>query len=92
MLYRQSLTVPAVLAEELRATNEDIQSPSMVQIEEREDQETVFLKVAEAGQKVLKLYRQLHRIHLVNYTFLATHHLFMAGMTLSVEFYDTRLT
>lgn len=92
MLYRQSLTVPAVLAEELRATNEDIQSPSMVQTEEREDQETVFLKVAEAGQKVLKLYRQLHRIHLVNYTFLATHHLFMAGMTLSVEFYDTRLT
>jgi Fungal specific transcription factor domain len=79
MLYRQSLTVPAVLAEELRATNEDIQSPSMVQIEEREDEETVFLKVAEAGQKVLKLYRQLHRIHLVNYTFLATHHLFMAG-------------
>jgi len=41
----------------------------------------VFLKVAEAGQKVLKLYRQLHRIHLVNYTFLATHHLFMAGIS-----------
>ncbi|KAE9976866.1 hypothetical protein EG327_007914 [Venturia inaequalis] len=81
MLYRQSLTVPAVLADELRATNEDIQSPSMVQIEEREDEETVFLKVAEAGQKVLKLYRQLHRIHLVNYTFLATHHLFMAGIS-----------
>lgn len=80
MLYRQSLTVPAVLAEELRATNEDIQSPSMVQFEEREDEEIVFLKVAEAGQKVLKLYRQLHRIHLVNYTYLATHHLFMAGM------------
>jgi hypothetical protein len=82
MLYRQSLTVPSVLAEELRSTNEDIQSPAMVNIEEQEDEEAVFLKVAEAGQKVLKLYRQLHRIHLVNYTFLATHHLFMAGTLL----------
>lgn len=79
MLYRQSLSVPPVLAEELAATNEDVQSPSIVQQEDQEDEEAVFLKVAEAGQKVLKLYRQLHRIHLVNYTFLATHHLFMAG-------------
>jgi hypothetical protein len=79
MLYRQSLTVPSVLADELRSTNEDIQSPSVINIEDQEDEEAVFLKVAEAGQKVLKLYRQLHRIHLVNYTFLATHHLFMAG-------------
>lgn len=79
MLYRQSLSVPSVLAGELGATNGDVSSPSMVNIEEREDEERVFLKVAEAGQKVLKLYRQLHRVHLVNYTFLATHHLFMAG-------------
>jgi len=68
-----------VLAGELGATNGDVSSPSMVNIEEQEDEERVFLKVAEAGQKVLKLYRQLHRVHLVNYTFLATHHLFMAG-------------
>ncbi|KIW07920.1 uncharacterized protein PV09_01829 [Verruconis gallopava] len=81
MLYRQSLSVPPVLAEELASTNEEIQSPSMVQQEDQEDEEAVFLKVAEAGQKVLKLYRQLHRIHLVNYTFLATHHLFMAGIS-----------
>lgn len=79
MLYRQSLSVPPVLAEELSSTNEDVQSPSLVQQEDQEDEEAVFLKVAEAGQKVLKIYRQLHRIHLVNYTFLATHHLFMAG-------------
>jgi len=78
MLYRQSLTVPAVLADELASTNEDVASPSVV-IEESNEEEQVFLKVAEAGQKVLKIYRQLHRVHLVNYTFLATHHLFMAG-------------
>jgi hypothetical protein len=78
MLYRQSLVVPSGLAEEL-GNADDVGSPSVVNAEERDDEELVFLKVAEAGQKVLKLYRQLHRVHLVNYTFLATHHLFMAG-------------
>ncbi|KAF1997354.1 hypothetical protein P154DRAFT_537185 [Amniculicola lignicola CBS 123094] len=80
MLYRQSLVVPSGLAGEF-STDENVGSPSVVNIEEREDEELVFLKVAEAGQKVLKLYRQLHRVHLVNYTFLATHHLFMAGIS-----------
>jgi hypothetical protein len=79
MLYRQSLVVPSGLESELGNTGSDISSPSMISLEEREDEDLVFLKVAEAGQKVLKLYRQLHRVHLVNYTFLATHHLFMAG-------------
>ena len=79
MLYRQSLSVPPVLAGEITPSDE-IASPMSVNNEEREDDDDVFLKVAEAGQNVLKLYRQLHRVHLVNYTFLATHHLFMAGM------------
>ncbi|KAH3943103.1 hypothetical protein HBI56_100450 [Parastagonospora nodorum] len=81
MLYRQSLVVPSGLQSELGNTGSDVGSPSMVNVEEREDEDLVFLKVAEAGQKVLKLYRQLHRVHLVNYTFLATHHLFMAGIS-----------
>jgi hypothetical protein len=80
MLYRQSLSVPEPLAQELSPT-EDVSSPSSVRREEREDEDDVFLKVAEAGQKVLKLYRQLHRVKLVNYTYLATHHLFMAGIS-----------
>lgn len=80
MLYRQSLSVPVPLAGELSpSTGEDVQSPGIVPFEDREDEQTVFLKVAEAGQKVLKIYRQLHRVRLVNYTFLATHHLFMSG-------------
>ncbi|KAF1831540.1 hypothetical protein BDW02DRAFT_46686 [Decorospora gaudefroyi] len=81
MLYRQSLVVPSGLERELGNTGSDIGSPSITSMEEREDEDLVFLKVAEAGQKVLKLYRQLHRVHLVNYTFLATHHLFMAGIS-----------
>jgi hypothetical protein len=80
MLYRQSLSVPEPLARELSPT-EDVSSPSSIRKEEREDEDDVFLKVAEAGQKVLKLYRQLHRVKLVNYTYLATHHLFMAGIS-----------
>ncbi len=79
MLYRQSLVVPTGLQGVLGTTGSDVGSPSVVGMDEREDEDLVFLKVAEAGQKVLKLYRQLHRVHLVNYTFLATHHLFMAG-------------
>jgi hypothetical protein len=85
MLYRQSLVVPSGLQDELGNTGSDVGSPSVVNVEEREDEDLVFLKVAEAGQKVLKLYRQLHRVHLVNYTFLATHHLFMAGKSLISE-------
>ncbi|KAH0839001.1 hypothetical protein AYO21_11657 [Fonsecaea monophora] len=80
MLYRQSLSVPAPLANEFSPT-EDVSSPSSLRLEEKEDEDLVFLKCAEAGQKTLKLYRQLHRQRLVNYTYLATHHLFMAGIS-----------
>ncbi|QIW97708.1 hypothetical protein AMS68_003226 [Peltaster fructicola] len=82
MLYRQSLAVPAALAEELSATTgEDVQSPGTVNLELKQDEQLVFLKVAQAGQMVIKTYRQLHRLKLVNYTFLATHHLFMSGIS-----------
>lgn len=80
MLYRQSLSVPAIFEGEFN-TSEEVNSPTAHTVELREDEERVFLKVAEAGQRVLRLYRQLHRVHLVNYTFLATHHLFMAGIS-----------
>lgn len=80
MLYRQSLSVPAPLANELSPTG-DVSSPSSIRMEDKEDEDLVFLKCAEAGQKTLKLYRQLHKLRLVNYTYLATHHLFMAGIS-----------
>ncbi|OJD18933.1 hypothetical protein AJ78_01045 [Emergomyces pasteurianus Ep9510] len=80
MLYRQSLVVPAPLAGEHDPT-EDVSSPSMTNIEDAGDEDDIYLNVAEAGQKVLRLYRQLHRVRLVNYTYLATHHLFMAGIS-----------
>lgn len=78
MLYRQSLSTPPDLAGEGGPHN-DVESPLTPNNEEHEHEDDIFLKVAEAGQRVLKLYRQLHRVHLVNYTYLATVHLFMAG-------------
>ncbi|KAK0627202.1 fungal-specific transcription factor domain-containing protein [Immersiella caudata] len=80
MLYRQSLSVPAMFEGEYH-TSKEVDSPSMYSMELREDEDRVYLKVAEAGQKILRLYRQLHLIGLVNYTYLATHHLFMAGIS-----------
>jgi hypothetical protein len=80
MLYRQSLAVPAAFANELSPT-EEVTSPGSTIVEDKDDEDHVFLKCAEAGQNTLKLYRQLHRQRLVNYTYLATHHLFMAGIS-----------
>jgi hypothetical protein len=81
LLYQQSLTVPAELAGELTPAD-DVSSPSFSNPDEGDDEDHVYLNVAEAGQKVIRIYRQLHRVRLVNYTYLATHHIFMAGMGL----------
>lgn len=81
MLYRQDLSGPPSQVGQAKSLD-DIGSPMSMGIIDDAEDEDVFLKVAEAGQRVLMLYRQLHRIHLVNYTYLATVHLFMAGMSL----------
>lgn len=78
MLYQQCLTTPAELAEEITPA-EEISSPTFSNIDDAEDKDDIYSKVAEAGQKVIRIYRQLHRVRLVNYTYLATHHIFMAG-------------
>lgn len=74
MLYRPCLSVSGMLPGELGGQRDKAAKGERVEEEDR-----VYLVVAEAGQKVLRIYRQLHRVHQVNYTFLATHHLFMAG-------------
>lgn len=81
MLYQQCLTAPAELAGEL-APAEDVSSPSFSNIDDAEDEDEIYYKVAEAGQKVIRIYRSMHRLRLVNYTYLATHHIFMAGRLL----------
>lgn len=78
MLYRQSLSVPQKFAGE-RAPHAEVESPLSPNVDDYESDDEIYLKVAEAGQRVLKLYKQLHKGHVVNYTYLATVHLFMAG-------------
>jgi hypothetical protein len=68
MLYRGSLGVPPIVEGEHNTSEE-------------EAEERVFLKVAEASQRVLRLYRILHNLNSVHYIFLDTHHLFMAGIS-----------
>lgn len=80
MLYRQSLSVPAMFEGEYNTSNE-VNSPTAFTAELREDEDRIYLKVAEAGQKILRIYRQLHISGLVSYTYLSTHHLFMAGIS-----------
>ncbi|KAH6856589.1 fungal-specific transcription factor domain-containing protein [Chaetomium sp. MPI-CAGE-AT-0009] len=80
MLYRQSLSVPTVFEGEYDTTKE-VNSPVVFNAELSEDEDRVYLKVAEAGQKILRLYRQLHLVGVVNYTYLTTHHLFVAGIS-----------
>lgn len=78
MLYRQSLTVPPIFAQEYSPAAE-FDTSDMHLGEPPEYEDMIFLRVAEAGMKVLRLYRQLHLVHLVNYTYLDTHQIFMAG-------------
>ncbi len=78
MLYRQCLSEPPSQAG-LANCLDHPGDPMLTGLVDEAENEDVYLKVAEAGQRVLMLYRQLHRIHLVNYTYLATVHLFMAG-------------
>lgn len=78
MLYRQGLNgVPGHTGR--TSPSAELSSPSPIYSTEDAEDENVYLKVAEASWRTLILYRQLHRIHLVNYTYLATVHLFMAG-------------
>ncbi|KAI0132530.1 fungal-specific transcription factor domain-containing protein [Xylariales sp. AK1849] len=80
LLYRQSLEVPQMFEGEYH-TSKEVNSPSLYPPEMSGDQERVYVKVAEAGQKIIRIYRQLHLVGLVNFTYLATHHLFMAGIS-----------
>ncbi|KAK8090803.1 c6 zinc finger domain containing protein [Apiospora phragmitis] len=90
MLYRQSLSIPAMFEGEYN-TSKEMDSPSIYPAEQGEDVERVYLKVAEAGQKIIRLYRQLHVMGLVNYTYLATHHLFMAGISYLYAIWHSRI-
>ncbi|RDA83203.1 hypothetical protein CP532_1228 [Ophiocordyceps camponoti-leonardi (nom. inval.)] len=80
MLYRHSLSVPVMFEGEYN-TSDEMDSPTAYTAELREDEDHIYVKVAEAGQRIVRIYRQLHLDGLVSYTYLSTHHLFMAGIS-----------
>jgi len=88
LLYRQSLAIPEdrVLGGTFSGLPSDIESPSMYAIELRDDEERVSLKLAEASQRVIRLYRQLNRVNLVFYSFLDTNSLFIAGQYIQFNY------
>lgn len=51
MLYRQSLSVPPAFTDDVN----EVGSPMSVITDEPENEEDIYLKAAEAGQRVLKL-------------------------------------
>ncbi|KAM0247347.1 hypothetical protein ACHAQJ_009881 [Trichoderma viride] len=79
LLYKQSLSIPAMFEGEYNPSNE-VNSPTAFTAELREDEERIYLKVAEAGQKILRIYRQLHLSSLtmdeVDFTVLAAKSVF----------------
>jgi len=85
MLYRPSLSVPEMLTggPNIGGIKKE---PNTNVGRNKDEEERVFVVVAEAGMKVLRLYRQLHRLRQVNHTYLAVHHLFMAGELLLITF------
>ncbi|RMJ24005.1 Transcription factor [Aspergillus sp. HF37] len=74
LLYRQNIGVPARLDEMMPVTD-----PARCSADESQLEDSIYLKVAEASGKVLQLYRLLHHVRLVNYTYLAAHSIFLAG-------------
>ncbi|KAI9657986.1 MAG: Fungal specific transcription factor [Bathelium mastoideum] len=77
VLYRQNFSGPSERAGGSISLENANYSSAYATQDEEEDGDLIYRKTAEAGRKVVKLYRQLHRLRLVNYT---THHLFMAGI------------
>ena len=88
MLFKPCLSIFAPLASEggassgsgrPRAAEGGLGSGARPTDRKAEGEEQVCMVLAEAGRNVLRIYGKLHRAHQVNYTFLASLHLFMAG-------------
>lgn len=79
LLYRQSVSTPAHFMDDMRSVNDGMESTHGGDIAEYEEKEQVYFRTATAGREVLRIFEELHRHRLVNYIYLSTHHLFMAG-------------
>ena len=95
MLFRTSLVAPSELFGEAEMIEGEMSTPPPhVGNDSQEAPDLVYLKIAQAGREVIKLYVELQKQFLVNYTYLATHHLFMGGKQASLppifRFFDSQ--
>lgn len=78
MLYRQRVDLPGTFQKRF-ATTQVIICRGPMHDDQKGGYEDKHLILAEAGQHVIRLYRQLQQRGLLCYPYLATHHIFLAG-------------
>lgn len=79
LLHRHNASTPTLI-NEIKSILQDLHlSKKMVQKRSRLAHQR-YLKVAEAGQKVLRLYRQRHLAGCIKYTYSSAHYLFSVGI------------
>ncbi len=78
MLYRQRVDLPGTFQKRF-ATTQAIICRGPMHDDQKSGYEDEHLILAEAGQHVIRLYRQLQQRGLLCYPYLATYHIFLAG-------------
>ena len=78
MLYRQNLNIPIEDAGDLESPDGD-QHSNVPANDIFDPHDAIPIKIVEAARNILHLYRQLHKRKLVNWTYLATHAIFITG-------------
>lgn len=81
MLYRQNLNVPIEYGGDL-GSPDDNQGRNVPHNDDLDPDEKIPMKIFEAATKILHLYRHLHKRRLVNWTYLATHAIFITAVSL----------
>jgi hypothetical protein len=79
VLYQSPLNT-SILAEDIHEVESDLAMQMRDSKPLLEDEHEAYLKVAEAGQKVLRMYRHRHLTGCIQYTYSSTHYLFRVGM------------
>jgi hypothetical protein len=79
ILYRQTIFITSAADAGAAAAPSTTTGAATAQEQKSEDCDELYFTLSEASRNVLRLYRELHLMHLVNYTFLDTHQIFSAG-------------
>lgn len=79
MLYRQMIFVTSTTTGGVAVAPSSSTDDDSSKEDNSEECGHLYHRLSEASRHVLRLYRELHLMHLVNYTFLDTHQIFSAG-------------